>query len=167
MTARPPSLFITIGPPGAGKTTFVSWALVAGHLVSPADVLNPDALLFEGSRYKWSPERVGQAWQKVKSDFKSLLSTGRNIALDATFVRRQDRREFIQAARAAGYTVIAVYFDVPAELLVERDRMREDAGKRVGVNIIHRFFTSSESPDPAEGFDEIWRIDQSGRRCDI
>jgi predicted kinase len=153
---------LTIGPPGAGKTSFVSWELVHPGEVLPTQVLSPDALLFVGGRYAWSPGRTGRAWQQVKEDFARLLTTGRNIALDATFVRRRDRAPFVEAARAAGYEVVAIFLDVPVDLLIERDAGREGQDRSVGAEVIERMVAALEPPEWGEGFSEIWRVSSDG-----
>jgi predicted kinase len=159
-----PTVFLTIGPPAAGKTTFVSWELVGAGLVAPTHILSPDALLFVGDRYDWSPGRVGRAWHQVKEDFERLLETRRPLVLDATFTRIRDRAPFVKAARAQGYRVVAIFFEVPSHLLLERDRKRAAGGRRVGPEVVERFLGELEPPTEDEGFDEIWRVGPEGRR---
>ena len=113
-----PTVYVTVGPPGAGKTTFVSWTLVAESRVSPNHILSPDALLFDREGYRWSKDRVGRAWRSVQSDYQRMLAAGRDIVLDATSVQRSDRQSYLQAAREAGHRVVAIWFDVPLSVLV-------------------------------------------------
>lgn len=158
-----PTAYLMVGPPGAGKTTFVSWSLVAGGDLSPSYVLNPDGLLYEGMEYRWSKSRVARAWRRIREDYHQLLRTRRNLALDATNVQRDDRREYVEAASHAGYRVIAVWFAVPLDVLVERDAQREDAGKRVGEERIRQFLAAAEAPTAEEGFDEVWTVGPDGQ----
>jgi predicted kinase len=130
--------------------------------VSPAYVLNPDGLLFDGGQYRWSKARVGRAWQQTRQDFARLVRAGKSLVLDATSVLRSDREDYVSAARGAGYRVIAVWFDVPREVLVARDSSREDAGKRVGAEVIQRFVGDLEPPSLVEGFDEVWTVGPDG-----
>jgi predicted kinase len=157
-----PTVYLTVGPPGAGKTTFVSWHLVAQGRVGANYVLNPDGLLFDRDGYHWSPGRVARAWRQVRGDYQRLLETGRDLVLDATSVRRRDRRPYVEAALRAGYRVVAVWFDVPLPLLVERDGQREDHSKRVGAEVVRRFVDELEPPAAEERFDELWTVDAAG-----
>lgn len=157
-----PTVYLTIGPPGAGKTTYISWELVGKRRVSPTGVLSPDALLFVGDRYAWSVGRVGRAWSAVRRDFTQLLATGRDVALDATFVQRRQRAPFVREARRAGYDVVALWFDVPIDVLLRRDREREGVARTVGREVIERMAAALEPPDPDEGFAEIWVVDAEG-----
>jgi len=161
------TVYLLVGPPGAGKTTFVSWELVGKGRVRPTDVLSPDGLLYADGRYEWTRERVGRAWAEVRGDYEALLATGRDLVLDATFVRRQDRRPWLELAREAGHRVVAVFVSVPSEVLVERDRAREEHGKRVGVTVIHRFWKALEPPELGEGFDEVWVVGEDGGVLDV
>jgi predicted kinase len=157
------TVYLTVGPPGAGKTSFVSWSLVAAGKVSANYVLNPDGLLFDRHGYRWSEQRVTQAWQTIRVDYARMLAGGRDIVLDATSVKREERQPYVAAAVAAGHRVVAVWFDLPPALLVERDAARDDPTKRVGPEVIHRFVALLEPPTLAEGFDEVWTVAADGR----
>ena len=159
-----PTVYLTIGPPAAGKTTYVSWHLISPGKVGASYVLSPDGLLFVGSEYRWSKARVGRAWQSVKADYLRFLAAGRDIVVDATFAERRDRRPYIKPARAAGCRIIAVYFDVPAEVCIERDKARLEHGKSVGEEIVRRYVEVLQAPDHDEGFDEVWVIGPDGER---
>lgn len=157
-----PTVYLTIGPPAAGKTTYVSWHLISSGKVSASYVLSPDGLLFVGNEYRWSKSRVGRAWQAVKADYQQLLAAGRDIVVDATFAERRDRRPYITPARAAGYRIIAVHFDVPVEVCIERDQERAEHGKSVGEEIVRHYAEVLEAPELDEGFDEVWVIGPDG-----
>jgi predicted kinase len=157
-----PTVYLTIGAPGAGKTQFVSWSLIGTGKVASSHLLNPDGLLFEGSHYEWSQQRAKRAWHQMSSDFQQLLQSGQSIALDATFAQKRTRQPFIKAAQKSGYRVVAIYFEVPLEVLVMRDAQRKDFGKQVGPDVIRRFVAKLEPPSLAEGFDEIRVVGPDG-----
>jgi len=158
--------YVMVGAPAAGKTTFVSWSLVADGDVGPSYVLNPDGLLFEGGEYRWTKQRVGRAWRQVRQDYDRLLRSGRDVVLDATSAQRTDRKEYVEVGLRAGYRVVAIWFDVPVEVLVERDGQRVDAGKRVGPEVIRRFVDELEEPSLEEGFAEVWTVGPDGEVTD-
>jgi predicted kinase len=157
-----PTLYLTIGAPGAGKTQFVSWSLIAVGKVTSSYLLNPDGLLFEGRRYEWSQQRAQRAWSQMRSDFQRLLQSGQSIALDATLAQKRTRQPFIKAAQQSGYRVVAIYFEVPLDVLVIRDAQRKDYGKQVGQNVIRRFVAKLEPPKLEEGIDEIRVVGPDG-----
>ena len=145
------TVFLTVGPPGAGKTTFVSWKLVAAGEMSANYVLNPDGLLFDRTGYRWSQERVTRAWQATRADYELLLVSGQS---------RVGRHELgggasaaaWRPARAAGHRVVAVWFE-SAVGVADRARQaaRDDPTKRVGQEVFAASWKpSSHRPSPKD-----------------
>ena len=56
---------------------------------------------------------------------------------------------------------IAVYFDVPREVALERNAHREGRA-RVPESAIRNMYNSFRAPKISEGFDEIWRVNTEG-----
>jgi predicted kinase len=155
-------VFLTIGPPGAGKTYFVSWNLVGSGIISPIDVLCPDGFLFQDGEYCWTEKAVRLAWLKTQKEFLQLLNTNRPFVIDATLVTKESRARYIRTAKDKGYKVIALFFDVPFEVLVTRNKTRMPSSKRLDIEIIKKFYNKLEPPKKEEGFYKIFVIDLKG-----
>ncbi len=136
---------LTIGLPGSGKTT---WFKRRGVTPLSSDLLR--SLLFD--------DITEQRWQGlVFSTLRSLLRA-RLIAkmpwnyVDATNLSPHERRQWIKMAKSFGYDVQAVFFDVPLEVCIERNKRRE---RTVSEDVMKKMAERLRAPDFKEGFSKI------------
>ena len=136
---------LTIGLPGSGKTTWFK-----RRAVQPlsSDMLR--TILFD--------DITEQRYQGlVFSTLRSLLRA-RLIAkmpwnyVDATNLSPHERRQWIKMARSFGYDVHAVFFDVPFEVCMERNRRRE---RVVTEDVMQKMAERLRPPSFKEGFSKI------------
>ena len=136
---------LAIGLPGSGKTT---WFKRRGVTPLSSDLLR--TILFD--------DITEQRYQGlVFSTLRSLLRA-RLIAkmpwnyVDATNLSPHERRQWIKMARSFGYEVHAVFFDVPFEVCMERNRRRE---RVVQEEVLRRMAEKLRPPSFKEGFSKI------------
>lgn len=136
---------LTIGLPGSGKTT---WFKRRGVTPLSSDMLR--SILFD--------DITEQRYQGlVFSTLRSLLRA-RLIAkmpwnyVDATNLSPHERRQWIKMAKSFGYDVQAVFFDVPLEVCMERNRHRE---RSVSDEIMQKMGERLRPPNFKEGFSKI------------
>jgi predicted kinase len=136
---------LAIGMPGSGKTT---WFRRRGVTPLSSDLLRN--ILFddvEEQRYQGL----------VFSTLRSLLRA-RLIArmpwnyVDATNLSVHERRQWIKMAKSFGYEVQAVFFDVPLEVCLERNRARD---RSVSEDVMKKMAEKLKPPVFEEGFDKI------------
>jgi predicted kinase len=72
--------------------------------------------------------------------------------VDATNLSPKERKQWIQMARSLGYEVHAVFFDVPLEVCLERNRRRD---RQVAEDVMHRMAAKLRAPTFDEGFAKI------------
>jgi len=155
-STRPPKgvVILAIGLPGSGKTT---WFKRRGVTPLSSDMLR--SILFD--------DITEQRYQGlVFSTLRSLLRA-RLIArmpwnyVDASNLAPHERRQWIKMAKGFGYEVHAVFFDVPLEVCLERNRKRE---RQVKEDVVQRMAAKLKPPAFEEGFAKITvvRVKRSG-----
>ncbi len=136
---------LAIGMPGSGKTT---WFRRRGVTPLSSDLLRN--ILFddvEEQRYQGL----------VFSTLRSLLRA-RLIArmpwnyVDATNLSVHERRQWIKMAKSFGYEVQAVFFDVPLQVCLERNRSRD---RMVSEDVMRKMAEKLKPPVFEEGFAKI------------
>jgi predicted kinase len=136
---------LAIGLPGSGKTT---WFGRRG--VSP---LSSD--LLRGILFDDVEEQRDQGL--VFSTLRSMLRA-RLIAhmpwnyVDATNLSIHERRQWVKMAKSFGYEVHAVFFDVPLEVCLERNRKRD---RSVSEDVMRKMAEKLKPPVFEEGFEKI------------
>jgi predicted kinase len=145
---------LAIGLPGSGKTT---WFKRRGVTPLSSDMLR--SILFD--------DITEQRYQGlVFSTLRSLLRA-RLIArmpwnyVDASNLASHERRQWIKMSKGFGYEVHAVFFDVPLEVCLERNRRRE---RQVKEDVVQRMAAKLKPPSFEEGFTKITvvRVKKSG-----
>ena len=139
---------LAIGLPGSGKT---SW--FKRRRVTPLSSEMLRGILFNDVT---EPRYQGL----VRSALRSLLRA-RLVAkvpwnyVDASNLSAQDRRAWIKMATGLGYDVHAVFFDVPLEACLERNRRR---GCKVSNDLMHKMAARLQPPSLDEGFSKIMTV---------
>jgi|SRR5579871_142088 len=144
-SSDPPRIIITVGLPGAGKSTYL-----AGLGIS---ALSSDAIrqiLADDVTDQTIHERV---FATLRYLVQQRLDIGRPFTyVDATHLTPAERWPYIEIARARNCTVEALFFDVPLEVCLARNGTRsrvvpEDALRAMAAKLI--------PPTVNEGFSRV------------
>ena len=136
---------LAIGLPGSGKTT---WFGRRGITPLSSDLLRN--ILFddvEEQRYQ------GLVFSTLRSLLRARLIAKMPMNyVDATNLSTHERRQWIKMAKSFGYEVQAVFFDVPLEVCLERNRARD---RSVSEDVMRKMAEKLKPPVFEEGFEKI------------
>jgi len=151
------TLYVLIGAQGAGKT---AWAERHRQRLDAVVLASDDVRNDMVAQGRGDPRDGDQVFAEVERRLRRLLATGQNVILDATHWQRRYRRYALDAARDYGYRTVAVWFDLPLEVIQARNAGRGDTawGSRAeDSEFVARVHAGLEPPG-ADEFDEVWRI---------
>ena len=138
-------LVITVGLPGSGKSTYL-----AGLGVSPISSDEIRRLLADDPTDQSIHKLV---FATIRYLIRQRLAAGRRVTyVDATHLTRWERRPYLQLAKKHHLKVEALFFDVPAEVCIERNRLRP---RTVPARAIREMAHRLEPPSKEEGFARI------------
>jgi predicted kinase len=139
------SVILAIGLPGSGKS---SW--FKRHKVTPlsSDMLR--SLLFDDPTEQRFQDLI---FSNLRSMLKARLIARRPLNyVDATNLTPHERQSWIKLGHDYGYDVQAVFFDVPLEVCLERNKKRE---RVVAEDVMRRMSAKLKAPTFEEGFSKI------------
>ncbi len=155
MASRPPApheaqkskgaVVLSIGLPGSGKSTWFK-----RHSILPLSSDMVRILLFDDVTEQRYQDLV---FSTLRSMLRARLLARRPWNyVDATNLSPHERRSWIKLANDFGYEAHAVFFDVPPEVCIERNRRRE---RNVPEDVMLRMAGKLRPPKFEEGFAKI------------
>ncbi len=139
------AVVLSIGLPGSGKSTWFK-----RHNILPLSSDMVRILLFDDVTEQRYQDLV---FSTLRSMLRArLLARRPSNYLDATNLSPHERRSWIKLAHDFGYEAHAVFFDVPSEVCMERNRRRE---RNVPEDVMQRMASKLRPPKFEEGFAKI------------
>ena len=128
---------VFIGAQATGKSTFYARHFATTHLRLSRDML--------------------RTAHRLDVLFHAALAVKQPLVLDNTHPTRTSRARYVAGCRAAGYRVVAYWFDTTIEAALARNDARA-GDARVPDLAIHGTLAKLEPPVPDEQFDAIYRV---------
>lgn len=156
--------YFLIGLPGVGKSTITEQIL---NDEKNAVYLSTDYFLEEIAKDK--NISYNKAWKDYGKDaekkftalLKSSINKGDTLIWDQTNVVKSARIKKLKPLIEKGYVVIGLAFEIPEEEWKRRIEKREkEGGKTIPQFVINNMKKTYERPDYAEGFSEIFIINE-------
>lgn len=135
------TLVILMGIQGSGKSTFYHRFLSENYVRVNLDTLKTrhrEQLLVE-----------------------ECLNTGKSFAVDNTNPTVDDRRRYIEPAKAAGYRIVGYFMESRLKDCIARNELREGKA-RVPTVAIAATSNKLQMPSYDEGFDELYYVQNDG-----
>jgi len=112
------SVVVLIGPTGSGKSTF------ARRHFKPTEVISSDmcrALVCDDEN---SQEATNDAFDVLQYVASKRLAARKLVVIDATNVQRESRKPLVELAKLYHCFPVAIVFDLPEKVCLERNRAR-------------------------------------------
>jgi predicted kinase len=139
------AVVLAIGLPGSGKS---SW--FKRHNIIPLSSDLVRGLLFDDATEQRFQDLV---FSSLRSLLRARLIAGRPMNyIDATNLSPKERHSWIKMAQDFGYEAHAVFFDVPTEVCMERNRKRL---RNVPDDVMLRMAQKLRPPKFEEGFSKV------------
>jgi predicted kinase len=139
------AIVLAIGLPGSGKS---SWFKRHSIIPLSSDLIR--GLLFDDPTEQRYQDLV---FSTLRAMLRARMIAGRPWNyIDATNLSPKERHSWIKMAKDFGYEAHAVFFDVPTEVCMERNRMRS---RNVPDEIMQRIGQKLRPPKFEEGFAKI------------
>ncbi len=157
-------IYILVGPPAAGKSTWVEKEFQDECFVVSSDKIIEEIAAEKNQTYNevFHYAKVAEAlmWQ----EFDKAIEVGHNpIVVDRTNMSVKSRRKFFERLRnfhkGHGYTIHAVVFPKPEDTEHER-RLISRPGKTIPQEVINGMLASFQMPTVEEGFSSVTIVEQ-------
>ncbi|MFA5048311.1 MAG: ATP-binding protein [Patescibacteria group bacterium] len=143
------TFIISVGLPGAGKTT-----AVASEFPN-AVVISPDNFIGYTEENPWTSLAARAVWKKADSLLvEAFEREDELIVFDATFPKSKKRKKYINKAIDNGYKVWALYCPCPLKVSLARNIARPKF-RGVPKWIIENMNSNLEVPTKEEGFEKV------------
>jgi predicted kinase len=144
-TARP-RIVLLVGLPGSGKSSWVKSRLTPGI----SGVLSSDAVRALLADDPCNQNIHPRVFRVMRDLLKHRLNLRRPVTfIDATNLTPKERRPYIRLAELFDADIEAVFFDVPAEECMRRNRTRE---RQLPDEVIAAMSVKLIAPAEQEGF---------------
>ena len=136
---------VLCGLPGSGKSTYL-------------DGLKVTALSSDHLRQLLADDETDQSihaqvFETLRYLLRQRLALGRPVTyIDATNLTPEERHPYIAIGRAYGSEIEAVFFDVPLEICLERNRRRP---RSVPEDAVRKMAAKLKAPSAEEGFSRV------------
>lgn len=140
-------LTVLVGIPGSGKSTYVAKNKQENQVVLSSDLIRKE--LLSGEEDQSNNKLV---FDTLYARAREFLLQGKDVVIDATNISVFERKRVLQNFADMKLKRVAVVFETPVEVCIERDAKRE---RTVGVAVIEKYANRYQKPTKREGFDEI------------
>ncbi len=108
-------LIVVSGAPGFGKSFYTR------SLPSTAIICSADHYMMVGDKYEFHKRKLGFAHKSCKDKAFAAIKAGSPlVVIDNTNITYRDFKDYVDAAKAAGYEIEIVRLDCPVDVAIAR-----------------------------------------------
>lgn len=148
-----PQLYVLIGIPGSGKSTFAKNVLTEISTVISRDEIRYSIIKDEEAYFSHEKE----VYKKFIKQIKDLMVQGKDVTVDATHLNATSRFKLLSNLKGFDYKINAFYFDTPLDECLGRNAMRRGRA-HVPEDAIENMYDNLTFPSKKEGFDYIYTV---------
>lgn len=147
-----PKLYMLVGVPGSGKSTWRAGAgLNDAVVISTDDYIDFVADQLGVTYSEAFKDHIKAATQLMDKRAREAFAAGKDVVWDQTNTTRKSRVSKLSIV-PKGYEKTAVFFPTPADL---KQRLAGRPGKNIPDDVIANMIASLQPPTKDEGFDEV------------
>jgi len=141
-------IVITVGLPGSGKSTYL--ARLGVNAISSDEIRR---LITDHPHDQTMNARI---FATVRYLVRQRIAAGRPVTyVDATHLTPWERKPYVQLAQRHGCTLEALFFDVPVEICIARNKTRDRIVPEEAIRAMARRLVP---PSKKEGFTRVRTI---------
>ena len=147
-------LFIMIGAPGSGKTTWCKNNVPKNAVYISRDEIRFNIIKDEDSYF--SKEKI--VYDIFINKINEALESGLDVYADQTSLNAGSRKKLINALNKKPDEIIGIYFTTPLDIVLQRNAQRTGRAL-VPEDVVINMFNSLTRPTLDEGFTEILEVE--------
>lgn len=151
-------LYLMMGVPGSGKSTYSKSVLKDGDIYISRDEIRYSLLTEEDDYFAKENEVIKTFIDNIDKSLVNEEYCG-DVYADATHLSPKSRAQVLNQLKNKD-KVSAIYLDIPLDLILERNAQRKGRAL-VPENVVRRMYNSIILPTKAEGIEELIIIDEN------
>ena len=151
-------LYLMMGVPGSGKSTYVKNILKYGDIYISRDEIRYSLLTEEDDYFAKENEVIKTFIDNIDKSLINEEYCG-DVYADATHLSPKSRAQILNKLKNKD-KVSVIYLDIPLNLILERNAQRKGRAL-VPENVVRRMYNSIILPTKAEGIEKLIIIDEN------
>lgn len=151
-------LYLMMGVPGSGKSTYAKNILKDGDIYISRDEIRYSLLTEEDDYFAKENEVIKTFIDNIDKSLVMEEYCG-DVYADATHLSPKSRAQVLNQLKNKD-KVSVIYLDIPLNIILERNAQRKGRAL-VPENVVRRMYNSIILPTKAEGIEELIIIDEN------
>ena len=147
-------MYMVIGAPGCGKSTYIKNHLKENEMVISRDKIR-FGLLKDTDEY-FSKEK--EVYNEFIKQINAAIADNKDFYVDQTSLNAAARNKLFNQLIKKPDKIIGIYFTTPLDTILQRNAQRTGRAL-VPENVVIDMYKILTKPTSEENFDEIWEVE--------